>query len=54
MQPSRVCATLRFDVPSTDGPGTLWAYFETTVDTSFSMIYLLDDQLRRTWNTNNY
>lgn len=33
---------LHFDVPSTDsgcGPGTLWFYFEMTVDMYFNVIY---------------
>lgn len=57
LQLSRVCSALHFDVPSTDkvcGPGTLGAYFEGTVDTSFNVIYLRDDPLWTTWHTNNF
>lgn len=32
----------------------LGVYFERTVDTSFNVIYLVDDLLRMTWHTNNF
>lgn len=57
LQPSWVCSTLHFNVPpkvAVCGPGTLGIYFERTVDTSFNVIYLVDDQLWMTWHTNNF
>lgn len=45
---------MHFNAPSKGtvcGPGTLGIYFESTVDMSFNVIYLVDDQLWMTWHT---
>lgn len=50
LQLSQACSTLHFSVPSKVGvcrPGTLGIYFETTVDMSFNVTYMVDGQL---WN----
>lgn len=50
LQLTRACSTLHFSVPSKVGvcrPGTLGVYFETTVDMSFNVTYMVDGQL---WN----